>query len=285
MEWSKLKPRERSALIILGLAVLFGLYMRFVEGPASRKIAGYKSQIRNSQMQLKDLETKLPQDEQISSKLLELEAKEKQLSREVAEFEERMPSQFNTSELVAQLTSLAKEVKLESVKQRIVREQAYSRIFLEVKFYATTLDAVRYVAAVESLSPFLRVEEFELLEAAGKTVELGGAPVNLTVSCLLGDSSAETVLKPSQVPELSLKRDMLGSSSKPVGEMSDAKFALEGITYDLRNPTAIVNGDVYQTGSKLGPYTVKTILADSVVLSDGVNDHVLSLKPAEVGKT
>ena len=61
--------------------------------------------------------------------------------------------------------------------------------------------------------------------------------------------------------------------------MQDSKFALEGITFNERNPSAIINGDVYVAGSELAGYKVKKILADSVVLSDGVEDHLLSLKP------
>lgn len=280
MEWSKLKPRERTAVLVLGAAAFFGLYMRFVERPVAKKVAGYKSQIRQSELQLKDLDTKKPQDTLLSSKIKELEEGESKVSSEIAELEKRMPSQFNTSQLVGAVTSLAKEVKLESVNQRIVKEQAYSRIILEIKFYSTYSDAIRYMASIESLSPFLRIEELEILEPVGKTIELGGAPVRLTVSCLLGDSSVDSKLETGKAPDLASKRDILASSSKPTSELSDAKFMLEGITYDSHNPTAIVNGDVYQTGSQMGPYTVKKILTDSVVLSDGVEDHILSLKAA-----
>ena len=271
--------------MILGAALVFGMYMRFIERPTAKAVAGYKSQIRNSQMQLKDLETKKPQDAQVSTSIEALEAKQKKLAEDIAKLEEQMPSQFNTSQLVGQITVLAKEVKLESVKQRVAKEQAYLRIFLEVKFYATYPDAIRYVAAVEAISPFIRVEELEILEPPmGKNIDLGGAPVKLTVSCLLGDTSPDKILKPGPTAVLDLKRDILSSSSKPTEELSDTKFTLEGITFDARNPTAIVNGDVYATGSKLGPYTVKKILSDSMVLSDGVNDHILSLRPTEVLK-
>ena len=115
----------------------------------------------------------------LSSKIKELEEQEAKLSSDIAELEKKMPSQFNTSELVGQITSLAKEVKLESVKQHIAKEQSYSRIFLEVKFYSTYLDAIKYVAAIESLSPFLRVDELEILEPVGKTVELGNKLADL----------------------------------------------------------------------------------------------------------
>lgn len=281
VDWARLKPRERTAVLLLGAAAFFAMYMKLVEQPVSRKVAVYKSQIRHSEIQLKDLETKKPQDAQLSSKIQDLENEEMMLSQEFAELEKQMPSQFNTSQLVGELTRLAKEVKLESIKQRLVKDRSYLRVFLDIKFYSTTLDAIKYVAAVESISPFIRVEELEVLEPVGKTVELGGAPVNLTVSCLLTDSAPVSVLKAGPSQDIQLKRDMLSSSSKPASELTDEKFALEGVTFDPKNPSAIVNGEVYLLGSEVGPYKVKKILSDSVILTDGVEDHVLSLKTVE----
>jgi hypothetical protein len=63
--------------------------------------------------------------------------------------------------------------------------------------------------------------------------------------------------------------------------MDDDKFTLEGITFDPQNPTAIINGDVFRTDSEVGGFTVKKILSNSVILSDGVKDHLLSLKGYE----
>lgn len=278
MEWNRLKPRERAAAMILGAAVLFAVYWRYVEMPVTHRIATYKSQIRSSEMQLKDLETKMPQDLAVSSTVEDVKKQTEELQKGIAAIEEDMPSQFNTSQLVGAVTSLAKEVKLESVKQRIEKEQSYSRIYLEIKFYSTYLDAVKYLSAIEAISPFIRVEELEMLEPVGKTVELGGAPVTMVISCLLGDSPPASTLRLGEVKDIELKRDLLSSSSKPTEELKDTEFFLAGITFDARNPTAIINGDVYQTGSELGPYKVKKILADSVILSDGVEDHTLNLK-------
>lgn len=278
MEWSQLKSREKKAVILLAVAVSFGLYMKFVNEPVSKKVDGYKSQVERSEAQLRDLETKQPQDTELAIKIKGIIQEESKLSEEIEGLEKMVPSRLYTSQLVGELTRLAKEVKMESIKQKIAKEQAYSRIFLEVKFYSTYLDAVKYLASIESISPFLRVEEMEILEPAGKTVELGGAPVRLVVSCLLTDSASTPSLKASDVPVISMKRDILTSSSKQAQALSDAKFTLEGITFDLRNPTAIINGDVYQVNSELGGYKVKKILADSVVLNDGVEDHLLNLK-------
>ena len=211
-----------------------------------------------------------------------LSSEEKSLSQELSVLETKIPSRFNMAQMVGEFTRLAKEVKLESVKQRVVKDQGYSRIFLEVKFYATYLDAIRYLASVETVSPFLKVEEMEILEPKGKTIELGGSPVRLLVSCLLSDSPEGGMLKASDVSGLSISRDILASTSRPTQLLEESKFALEGITFDSKNPTAIINGEVYQVSGEIGGYKIKKILPDTVVLSDGVEDHLLSLRPKPV---
>ena len=150
MEWSKLKPRERSAVMLLAAAAFFGLYMRFIERPVSGKVAGYKSQIRQSELQLRDLDTKRPQDNVISQKIKDLEAEETELAKNVVELEKKMPSQFNTSELVGQITRLAKEVKLESVNQRISKEL---RRFDSVKASASSVS----IAETSASSALVRI--------------------------------------------------------------------------------------------------------------------------------
>jgi hypothetical protein len=186
------------------------------------------------------------------------------------------------AQLVGEFTRLAKEVRLDSVKQRIAKDQGYSRIFLEVKFYSTYLNAIQYVAAVESISPFLRVEEMEVLEPKGKAVELGGSPVRLLVSCLLSDNPEGGSLKASApAADMGSQRDILASNARPAETLDDAKFQLEGVTFNPDRPTAIINGDVFSAGDKVAGFTVKKILSDGVTLSDGVQDHFLSLKETE----
>lgn len=264
----------------MAAAALFGLYMKWVDQPISKRVTYYKSQIQRSEAQLRDLQTKTPQDVEIAKKIEGLQEREAELSEKLSDLEKQVPSRLYTSQLVARVTELAGQVKLESIKQNVLKEQTNSRMILEVKFYSTFLDAVQYVAAVESISPFLRVDEFELLEPAGKSVELGGAPVRIVISCLLSDSENKSVLSSGEVPDVGVKRDILSSSMKPTEMMSDDKFVLEGVTYDPRNPSAIINGDVFQVNSEIGGFKVKKILADSVVLTDGVQDHLLSLKAA-----
>jgi Tfp pilus assembly protein PilO len=283
MDLLKLKPRERMAILALGGFLFFGIYAKAVQQPIHKKIALYKTQIKRSQAQLNDLGSKTPQDQKVAGSIDSIAAEAKAQEEQIAALEKQIPSRFNMSQLVGEFTRLASEVKLEGVKQNIVKDQGYSRIFLEVKFYSNYQDAVKYVASLETMSPFLKVEEMEILEAKGKSVELGGSPVRLLVSCLLSDNPEGGMMK-AKTASVSLKRDILSSKEKPVQELKESKFYLEGITFDPTTPTAIVNGEVYRIGEELGGYTVKEIRRDSVLLTDGVNDSVLNLKGRDTKK-
>ncbi len=262
-------------------AVVIGVvYIKAVYTPLSQKISVYQAQIKKAQKQLNELRSKTPQDVQVSGKVAELESDTAKLSVEMNELEKQMPSRFQLSQLVGEVTRLSSEVKLESVKQKIIKDQNFSRVFLEVKFYSNFTDTIKYMAAIESISPFLRIDEMEILEPKGKSVELGGAPVRILVSCLLADTPDGAALhaKQEQVDMKETFRDVMASTARPAAELEESKFNLEGITYNLKNPTAIINGDVYQLDSEISGYKIKKILSDSVVLSDGVQDHLLSLK-------
>ncbi len=280
MEWSKLKPREKLLVVAIGAVVLGVLYMRMVYAPVQQKITTYQSQIKKAQKQLNELKAKTPQDVQVSGNVSQLQEETARLASEMSSIEKDMPSKFQLSQLVGELTRLSSEVKLDSVKQKIVKDQSFSRVFMEIKFYSNFTDTIKYMAAIESISPFIRVDEMEILEPKGKSVELGGAPIRLLVSCLLADTADGVVLKAKQeqVDMTEKFRDVMASSARPTAELEASKFALEGITFYPRNPTAIINGDVYQQNSEISGYKVKKILSDSVVLSDGVQDHLLSLK-------
>ena len=163
MDWARLKPAEKKTVTIaLAGFLLFGMCAKAAQDLVTKKVTVYKSQIKKSRAQLVDLKTKTPQDEEIADKIESLESDEQRLSAQIESLEKKIPSRFNMAQLVGEFTRLAKEVKLESVKQRIVKDQGYSRIFLEVKFYSTYLNAVKYLASVESISPFLKVEEMEM---------------------------------------------------------------------------------------------------------------------------
>lgn len=279
MDWSRLKYREKAIFVGLAAFLVFGIYSKAIREPMSRAITASKTQIKKARAQLSDLKTKEPQDEQLKAKTAALEAEAKKMDEQINTLEMSIPSRFSLDKLVGEFTRLANEVRLESIKQRVVKDQEYSRVFLEVRFFSGYASAIRYLSSVESISPFLKLEEMEILEPPkGKILELGGSPVRLLMSCLLSDHPGGVALKASTPATPVMKRDILSSAAKPQTELEESKYKLQGISFNAKNPTAIINDDVYAIGADLDGFKVKKISPNSVTLSDGSQEHVLNVQ-------
>jgi len=74
-----------------------------------------------------------------------------------------------------------------------------------------------------------------------------------------------------------------GIGVKPVMEAikNDFAYHLIGIFWNEEKPSAIINGLVVDTGSKIGPSTVKKINPGEVILFDGKKNIFLELRAAE----
>lgn len=274
-----LDPRRKLLITVLVAAAAFSVYSRLIAAPIQKKTADFGKQIQKAETQLRDLNEKLPPVGELAARVAKLEGEAKSFNDEIAAIEKKLPSRAYTSRFIAQVTELAKEVKIESVKQRIEKEEVYSRLYLEIQFTSSYSAAVRYVAAVESITPYLKVEQMTITEPKAKAETVsGGSPMKLVVSCLLGDSTSETELKPKGAPpQYKDVRDLLGSKAKPALALRESEFHIEGITYNASNPTAIINGDVYRVGSEIAGYRVTAIAPDSVILSDGTDEHILNV--------
>ncbi len=266
-------------MAVLAAAVVFSMYMKIVHQPISDKTAFYRTQIRKAEAQLKDLSGKTPSVTREEEKIQVLQEETDRLEEKISGLEKKLPSKSNTSQLIGEITRLARDTKLESVKQKISQEEGYSRIFLEIKFNASYIATIQYLSAVETISPFLRVEEMEISEPKGKEADAGGSVVHMVISCLLGEGLNDQALRAAEKTELvKVKRDILLSSAKPAPVLKESEFKLEGITYDAEKPTAIISGDVFRVNSEVCGFKIKKILADGIVLTDGAQDRLVNLK-------
>lgn len=263
------------------MIVFLSAYMNLVHKSFSKKAASYQLRINKAESQLSELKVKYPPVEKEREKIESLKAECDRLSNEITEAEKNLPSRKDTSELIGEFARLATESKLVSISQKIVSKEGYNRIYVEVKLNANYSSTVAYINQIESLSPSLNVEEVEIGEPnakAGGPASPAGPSVRLLVSSLLGETSAGEMFKAREtVNALLVKRDILVSRVKPETALSEKEFKLEGITYNSESPTAIINGDVFRVDSEVKGYKIKKILPDSVVLTDGVQDHFLKM--------
>lgn len=278
MDFSKWTLRRKLAAAAVVLAAAALVYVKVVHEPFSRKADSYRSRLKKYEAQLIDLQTKFPPVEQQRRKIEALKSECEKLLQQIAEVEAKLPPKKETSQLIGEFTRLAKEARLLSIRQKTVIKDGYNKIFIEIKLAAAYPDAIAYIARLETISPFLRVEEVDINESKGKSFEEGGAPVRVVVSSILGEAPLEQAIRADDTAKTpDVKRDILTSSAKPMANLSEKDFRLEGITFTEESATAIINGEVFRVDSEIKGLRVKKIMPGSVVLTDGMEDHLLTL--------
>jgi len=273
--FKQLKGREKLLFIGLVAAVVFSLYFQLFYKPLARKITRSKFQIKKSRDRLSQLQAKYPQIETQKQNIHSLEKECQSLLAQISEVEKNLPSKRSSSQFLAELTKLAKGVKIVSVRQKTEAGDEYSRIFFELKFNAAYKETINYIRRLESISEFLTIGELDISEIKAKRSE-SGIGSRLILSTLLSEVSTAEMIKANQDQEdIEISRDIFISSSRPVSRTRKVELKLQGVTYSLEGSTAIINGDVVRLGSKVGDLKVKEINPDEVILTDGIEDHVL----------
>jgi len=279
-KYKQLKKRERIAVITFAIAAGFALYYNVIYRPLAGSTRTYKNQTERLNKQLLTIETQHPE---INARLERIEAKEaeeKKTLEKIEEMENRLPSKKSTSRLISEFTRLAKNIKIDSIRQKIDKGDEYYRIFIEIQLDASFNDVFRYISRIETISPFLKVEELEINEPRSRKKEKGGQ-IRLVISSLLGDVPFSEQLKAKELQKGNVSselRDIFVSQVRPEATKAKIDMKLEGITFNKDVSTGIIDGEVVREGSVVGGYTVKKILFDKITLTDGIEKYVLNVE-------
>lgn len=73
-------------------------------------------------------------------------------------------------------------------------------------------------------------------------------------------------------------RDPFTREAPPEEKNSPFGLTLSGISWDEKKPTAIINGAIVRTGSRVSGYTVVNIKRDRVILNNGFQNVELTLE-------
>jgi len=279
-KYKQLKKRERIAVIVLAVMAALAVYYNMIYMPLSRNTKTYISQTERLNKQLLTIETQHPEIQARLERIEAKEAEEKKTLDEIEEMENRLPSKKATSRLISEFTRLAKNIKIDSIRQKIDKGDEYFRIFVEIQFDASFNDIFRYIERIETISPFLKVEELEINEPRSRKKEKGGL-IRLVISSLLGDVPFSEQLKAKELEKGAVSselRDIFVSQVRPEATKTKIDMKLEGITYNEDVATGIINGEVVKEGSVIDGYTVKKILFDKITLTDGIEKYVLCVE-------
>lgn len=276
--YRKLKKREKILVILFVTVISATAYYQIFHKPLVGSMRTYMLQIEKLKVRLTEVKSRYPEVSEEEKRVEALNTECTRLLLEIGELENNLPSKAATSRLIGELTRLAKDVKLESIRQRIDSGEEYSRIFVELKFDAPYTRIARYIKNVETMSPFLKIEELEISEPQKKKAK-SGTSARLVISSLLGDVPVSEQLKAREIEEESFEfRDIFVSKARSLSAKPKVDMKLEGITYNAEVPTSIIDGEVVREGSQIGGLTVKKILPDAAILTDGVDDYILNME-------
>lgn len=274
--YKKLGKRERILAVVLLMIISAGIYYQALYKPLTKNIRTYKFQIQKLTTRLNEIETRFPQVDTQKERLDLLKDECNRLLGDIIEIENKLPGEREASQLIAEVGRLAKDFKLNSVQQKIDMGEEYSRIFIELKFSAPYGQVVNYIKKLETISPYLKIDEMELSEPK-RMAKRRGMQARIVLSSLLGKMPLPVRLKAEEEGPTAAVRDIFISRVKPVSEIRKTELKLEGITYDPQTATAIINNDVVKIGSRIGEFKVKKILPDTVILTDGYEEYFLSI--------
>ncbi len=280
IDLKNMKPRERTMAVLLVSAMVFGMAMKFIHGPLTAEIRKNSAQLKKYDTRLKDLSRDYPQLEKYRSRIESLQGVVDQLSKKAREASKDLPSKTDTSQLMGEFTRMASSVELLSARQKIQDEEGFSSVSIEAKFNGSFPETVRYIRRLESMSPFLKVDELDIREPKKGSGD-AKTPARLVMSSILGDEPMQAPLAPAKDEKEAAgpKRDIFASKSRPAADSAKKiNLKLEGITFNGENSTAIINGDVMRLNAKVGTYTVKKILQNGVMLTDGAEDMFLEME-------
>ncbi|MCF7870172.1 MAG: hypothetical protein K9M01_03545 [Candidatus Omnitrophica bacterium] len=274
--YKKLKKQEKILVIAFAAVIFFSGYFKFIYSPLSAGIKNYRVKIKELSGRLKEEKLKLPKADSRGDEILALEIEKESYSQKLKEIKSKMPSQGNISGLIGEFSHQAKGIELLSLRQKIESKGKQPRLFIEMKFRAPYKNSVNYINRLETISPLLKINKAELTGSDKTDSQLVS---QMVFSIPVSNSETNTEFRAKKIKPLFLEeKNVFGMAGEELAEAKTKDFQLDGITFNFRKPTAIINGKVVTIDSRVDGFRVKKIVPESVVLTDGEREFSLVIK-------
>lgn len=281
MGFNRLEKRQKTLVLLLILAILFSVYYNVVFKAQSDNLQKATIELKNVNNQLTMLKSQMPDLEKEKAALYAADDKLSSLNARLAALEDKLPTIGTIPQLLGELVgqSSGHYIDFISIKPKTTKEEKeYAELVIEVVFNSTYTNFTNYLNRLEKF--------YEFLEATGIVVEEikkgfnGRSRVTLALTTSLSETAVakKDIKKVRTVLPVKVKRNPFTSVFKPVEKGKEKVYNLTGIIATGRQPTAIINDEVYKIGDKVYNKLVKQISNNMVVLSDGTESIVLTLQ-------
>jgi len=283
--YNNLTPKNKRLAVYLGVAILFWLYFSIFLKPNTDKLSELKKQNRQAKKQLDSLIAQFPEPQKAREELKNFNKELIDIKTRTKEIESKLLSVSSAPALLKELIKDAqgKKIDFQTVKQKIEPDKSgFSKLSIQLEFDAAYRDMLMYLATIEGLTDFIRIEGIELVQAKSDPMNL--VSVSLNLSTLLSPEAPQQAglsLPAARQPRaIELKRSPLTPSIK-MGKSKKIKgITLTGITYrkSVSDSSAIINDTVVKAGQEVEGYKVVTISPDSVVITNGMESVDLTVE-------
>ncbi len=283
--FKNLSPRNRRRVIILGAVILCWVYFSVFLKPGINRVSELKKQSRQARKQLDSLVGQFPDPQKARAQLKDFNKELIDIKTRTKQIEGGLLSASSAPALLKELIKDAqgKKIDFQTVKQTIEPDKSgFSKLSIELEFDATYRDMLIYLAAIEGVSNFVKIEGIDLVQSKSDPANL--VSVSLKLSALLSPGSqggGGLSLSAGQEPRaIELKRSPLTPSIK-IGRAKEMKgIKITGITYRKAAgaSSAIINDTVVKEGDEIEGYKVVSISPESVVISDGSESETLTVE-------
>ena len=281
-----LNNKERRLLVYLAVFMLVFLYFSLFLKPNLDKAAKLKKQNLQAKGRLESLIAQFPDPEEARMQLRENYANLEEIKSQAKEVEAKLLGISSVPKLVKQLISSAQGKKIDflSVKQQIQEEKnGYSRLDVELEFDSRYEDMLVYLAGIERISPFVKIEGIEVAQSQADPANL--VTTSLKMAAIISpDSGLQGQLSEGVSAAGGRKIDLKRSPLTPAIALGKAKkkkeLKLSGITFKKggAGSSAIINDSVVKEGDEVAGWKVEKIMADSVTIGDGTESENLTIE-------
>ncbi|MFH0855795.1 MAG: type 4a pilus biogenesis protein PilO [Candidatus Omnitrophota bacterium] len=283
--YGKLKKGEQRLFLIFVFVLAASFYFALFLKPALNDISKMRKKLQENQNQLGLLDSQLPSSATASQEIEAIRREIKELKLHISDIESKLigasQEQYLLAEVIKNAQSLG--VDLESVKEDVKEDkEGFGRLYIDLEFSSDYGKAVTYIKRIESISPFVRMDEMRLGQS--KNDLLSTINVSLRLSALLSYASnnrgqLSLSAKEPGADDGVLKRSPF-TPKFVVDKTKRKKLKVTGIAYreSGASSTAIINGLIVKAGDQVDWAKIERILPNSVVINSGAEKEVLKLE-------
>jgi Tfp pilus assembly protein PilO len=268
----KVNLREKILVSALLITITGSVYFQVVFKRWRKEHNFFIKQRDKLSRRLEELKNNLPDIEESRERIDKIKKDTELLKEKVKMREKELPGSMYIPVILERVTTLADEVTIQSLNQRVEEYPPYTKLFIEVKCVGSLPAIINYLYRVESLGKFITLEKLEIF--SDSSVKGNNLACEFLIGVIMGKANYALVIPDKISPPFSVRKDVFTYTPQSANS-GIIGMQIEGITYNKTNPVVIINGEVLRLGSLINGFEVVNILPDRVILNKMGKEYII----------